>query len=99
MDSTLRFIDLTDGKEISMYSGPHLQTEYSGTVRFSRDNKLIFTSSEDGNIIAYDVATRESVGCFTSHNKPVIGIDIHPKITQKQIVSGSADGLCKIWSY
>lgn len=44
----------------------------------------------------YDLVSKEEISNLSSHSRPVVTLDIHPKISGK-LVSGSVDGYLKVW--
>ncbi len=63
-------------------------------VEFSPDGRTALTSSQDGLIILWDVATGQEIRRF-DHGIPVDGIEFSPD--GLMAISGSDDGLARLW--
>jgi mitogen-activated protein kinase organizer 1 len=77
LDSTVRLLDASDAQIVSSYSGGHKQENYHGSVRFSKDNKLLYCTSESNSVSAYSVSDKTQVGQLTGHSMPVIALDVY----------------------
>jgi WD40 repeat protein len=89
-------LDNEIGQVVSEYKGHHKSDIYHSSVKFSKDNSYILQASEDNRVVLYDLATKNEIMSLRGHSRPVVSIDVHP--TEKgRLVSGSADGLVKIW--
>lgn len=72
---------------------------HSGPVyscKFSPDNQLLFSSSQDSTIRMWSLCTFSSVVVYKGHNGPVWDIDVGP--SGHYFVSGSADRTARLWS-
>lgn len=54
-------------------------------------------ASEDCRVVLYDIVSKEEILSLRSHSRPVVSLDMHPTV-EGRLVSGSADGLIKIWA-
>lgn len=71
---------------------------HSGPVyacRFSPDNQLLYSCSQDGTIRLWSLSTFSSLVAYKGHNGPVWDIDVGP--SGHYFVSGSADKTARLW--
>ena len=55
LDSTIRVVDLQDGKLVTELSGSHKSSKYHSQLKFTEDNLRLVQASEDSNLVVYDV--------------------------------------------
>lgn len=96
LNSTTKLFDLSLGEIISEYKGYHKSDQYHSAVKFSKDNSYIVQASEDSKIVMYDIVSKDPIMTLSEHRRPVVSIDRHPT-THGRYISGSADGLIKVW--
>jgi WD40 repeat protein len=85
----------------SMSDHRHIQTINTGVpgnhdCQFFDGNQKIIVGSDDGIIRIFDIATGELIHKLKGHNDSVFCLDINPN--QTELISGSADGIWKLWS-
>lgn len=69
----------------------------SHDCRFIRYNTQLIVGCDDGSIKIFDIKTSEQVGQLSfGHNDSVLCLDVNASETE--LISGSADGIWKIWS-
>ncbi|MBX3732266.1 MAG: WD40 repeat domain-containing protein [Verrucomicrobiae bacterium] len=74
----------------------HLDVGWSATaLAFSPDHRLLVVASH-GNLVAWDLATREPVREFTGHGGEIHRILFSPD--GRQLLSASSDNSVRIWS-
>jgi WD40 repeat protein len=56
---------------------------------------MVYSGSEDGKVYGWDLVDASVKTCFDAHSKPVSSLDYHPVLDH--LVTGSSDGLVKIW--
>ena len=101
LDSTVRLLDITDGQIISQYKGGHQTSDYHGSVKFTKDGNYLVQASEDGKLVLYDISKKQAdsqqiAGKMAGHSMPVISVDV---ASGNRVVSGSADGTARLWTY
>lgn len=69
----------------------------SHDCRFIRYNTQLIVGCDDGSIKLFDIKTGEQVGLLPfGHNDSVLCLDVN--VSETELISGSADGIWKIWS-
>jgi COMPASS component SWD3 len=96
LDSCIRLWDYVSGTCKKTYQG-HVNNKYSlgGTFGVSNNEAFIVSGSEDGDIIFWDVKTKDVVQRVTGHEGAVCWVD-HCTVTGK-IASGGLDGTVRMW--
>lgn len=97
LDGCIRLWDYVEGLCKKTYQG-HVNKKYSlggafGT--YGRD-AFVLSGSEDGNIVIWDVKTKDILQQVKAHDGPVLWADTHP--TLDFIVTGGLDGTVKVWT-
>jgi len=96
LDNTIRLFDLDMGEIINKYSGHHLSKNYSSTIKFNHACDKIYTTSEDYNIVCYDIMDPTKYSLLSHHHATTSGLDFHP--TNKNILASSSfDRSIVIW--
>ncbi len=85
----------------SMSDHRHIQTINTGVpgnhdCKFYDGNKKIIVGSDDGIIRIFNIATGELLHKLIGHTDSVFCLDVNPN--QTELISGSADGIWKLWS-
>jgi COMPASS component SWD3 len=96
LDSCIRLWDYVSGSCKKTYQG-HVNTKYSmgGAFGVSGTEGFIVSGSEDGDIVFWDVTTKEVVQRAKGHKGVVSWVDTHP--TNGSIISGGLDGTVRLW--
>lgn len=96
LDSCIRLWDYVSGTCKKTYQG-HVNTKYSlgGAFGVSGSQGFIVSGSEDGNLVFWDVKTKDVVQKASGHDGVVCWVDTSPK--DCAIVSGGLDGQIRIW--
>jgi COMPASS component SWD3 len=103
LDSCVRLWDYIEGKGkcVKTYQG-HKNTNYSLTGAFGTygveppyQHAFIASGSEDGDIVLWDVSSKNVLQRLGGHVDAVLCVDTHP--TEKLIVSGGLDRTVRIW--
>ena len=101
-DSSIRLWEYISGRCVKTYQG-HVNKKYSlagafGTYRGEGDDKyaLIASGSEDGQVILWDVSSKDVMQKLDGHEGPVLGVDTHP--SEPMLVSGGLDGTVRVWA-
>jgi COMPASS component SWD3 len=96
LDSCIRLWDYVSGTCKKTYQG-HINKKYSlgGAFGVGGTEGLIVSGSEDGEIIFWDVRTKEVVQRVNGHDGVVCWVDTFPP--SGTIVSGGLDGTVRIW--
>lgn len=96
LDDKIRLYELDTGKVIKVYQGLHKSKNYPITVKFTINNDSFYTTSENNDIISYDLINNEKNKIFKGHNKESCGLDIHPN-KNGIFVSSGFDGKIILW--
>jgi COMPASS component SWD3 len=96
LDSCIRLWDYVSGSCKKTYQG-HVNKKFSMGGAFGVRGKegFIVSGSEDGDIVFWDVTTKEIVQRASGHDGVVSWVDTHP--TNRSMVSGGLDGTVRIW--
>ncbi|KAL5320452.1 hypothetical protein ACEPPN_011257 [Leptodophora sp. 'Broadleaf-Isolate-01'] len=97
LDSCVRLWDYVSGTCKKTYQG-HVNTKYSlgGAFGISNTEGFIVSGSEDGNLVFWDVKTKDVVQKVSGHEGVVCWVDTSPQ-PNGPVVSGGLDGTVRIW--
>lgn len=97
LDSCIRLWDYVAGTCKKTYQG-HVNNKYSlgGSFGFSGNQGFINSGSEDGDILFWDVSTKELIQKVHGHEGVVCWVDTAPG-PNGAIVSAGLDGTVRIW--
>jgi len=97
LDSCIRLWDYVSGTCKKTYQG-HENTKYSlgGAFGIGGTEGFIVSGSEDGDILFWDVRTKEIIQRAGGHDGVVCWVDTCPG-DRAMIVSGGLDGTVRIW--
>lgn len=97
LDSSIRLWDYIAGTCKKTYQG-HVNTKYSlgGAFGVGGTEGFVVSGSEDGDIVFWDVKTKEEVQRVQGHDGVVCWVDTAPG-REGVIASGGMDGTVKIW--
>lgn len=96
MDDSIKLFDIDNGETLKIYKGLHESRNYAMTVKFSIDNDYIMTSSENNNVVFYNLLDPEKNYSLKAHTKPCTCVDANP-INSGSIVSCGFDGRIILW--
>jgi COMPASS component SWD3 len=97
LDSCIRLWDYVSGTCKKTYQG-HVNKKYSlgGAFGVGGTEGFIVSGSEDGDIVFWDVKTKDMVQKVSGHEGVVLWVDTCPGVSGK-VVSGGLDGTVRIW--
>lgn len=97
LDSCIRLWDYVSGTCKKTYQG-HVNKKYSlgGAFGVGGTDGFIVCGSEDGNIVFWDVRTKDVVQTVCGHEGVVCWVDTCPGASGT-VVSGGLDGTVRIW--
>ena len=97
LDSCIRLWDYVSGTCKKTYQG-HVNNKYSlgGAFGVGGTEGFIVSGSEDGNLVFWDVRTKDMVQKVSGHEGVVLWVDTSPGVGGK-VVSGGLDGTVRIW--
>jgi COMPASS component SWD3 len=97
LDSCIRLWDYVSGTCKKTYQG-HINTKYSlgGAFGVGGSEGFIVSGSEDGEILFWDVRSKEVVQRVSGHEGVVVWVDTCPG-QSGTLVSGGLDGTVRIW--
>ncbi|KAB8289998.1 hypothetical protein EYC80_010325 [Monilinia laxa] len=97
LDSCIRLWDYVAGTCKKTYQG-HINKKYSlgGSFGFSGNQGFINSGSEDGDILFWDVSTKELIQKVHGHDGVVCWVDTAPG-PNGAVVSAGLDGTVRIW--
>ena len=96
LDSTIRLFDLEMGEIINKYSEHHISKNYSSTIKFNHACDKIYSTSEDYNIVCYDILDPNKYSVFSHHQATTSGLEINP-VKKEIFASCSFDRSIVIW--
>ena len=88
VDDCLRLIEGETGQIIKVFAGLHKSKHYSKNVKFSRENDGIYVTSENNDVVFYDLVDEKKDKILRGHTKASSGLDINPKNKTILITSG-----------
>ena len=96
LDSCIRLWDYVSGSCKKTYQG-HVNKKYSigGAFGVVGNEAFIVSGSEDGEIIIWDVRTKEVIQKLSGHDGVVLWVDTSPG--GGKIVSAGLDGTVRVW--
>lgn len=109
LDSCVRLWDYIEGKGkcVKTYQG-HVNKNYSLSGAFGTygtpsskpqtptiEYAFIASGTEEGNVIIWDVSSKNVLQRLQGHTEPVLSVDTHP--TEKLIASAGLDRVVRIW--
>ncbi|ORX46381.1 WD40 repeat-like protein [Piromyces finnis] len=99
--TTIKIFDTVSGDKIASLTG-HQDLVYD--IKWSRDDKHLFTASADGSVRAWSIQSETSIRSSTIFQHPsyVYCIQVHPIIGKDNkitIITGSYDGKIRFWKY
>jgi mitogen-activated protein kinase organizer 1 len=96
LDSRIRLFDYTNGEIIKTFQGLHVSKNYSMNVRYTIETDGLITTSENNDIVYYDLLNDQKNEVYKGHNKISCGLDTHPH--KKGIFATSDfDGKILLW--
>jgi len=97
LDSCIRLWDYVSGTCKKTYQG-HVNTKYSlgGAFGIGGTEGFIVAGSENGDILFWDVRTKDVVQTVRGHDGVVCWVDTSPG-SSRMVVSGGLDGTVRIW--
>jgi COMPASS component SWD3 len=97
LDSCIRLWDYVSGTCKKTYQG-HVNNKYSlgGAFGVGGTEGFIVSGSEDGDLVFWDVKTKDMVQKVSGHEGVVLWVDTSPSVSGK-VVSGGLDGTVRIW--
>jgi COMPASS component SWD3 len=99
LDSCIRLWDYVAGTCKKTYQG-HVNTKYSlgGAFGIGGTEGFIVSGSENGDILFWDVRTKDIVQTVSGHDGVVCWVDTSPgRSGSGTVVSGGLDGTVRIW--
>jgi len=93
-DKTVRVWDVEAGKVVSTCSG---HKSFVFCVDVHPDTKLLYSGSYDGSIRVFHAPSNSTVMNFSGHAGAVVSLHINPQGEGREYVTGSHDGVCRIW--
>ena len=96
VDDCLRLIEINTGTILKVFAGLHKSKNYSKTVKFSKNDNGVFVTSENNDIVYYDLMDEKKDKIFRGHKKASSGFDINSK-RQNISISGGFDGNIILW--
>ncbi|PBP18398.1 WD repeat domain 5B [Diplocarpon rosae] len=97
LDSCVRIWDYVSGTCKKTYQG-HVNNKFSlgGAFGISGTEGFVVSGSEDGNLVFWDVKTKEVIQKVNGHDGVVCWVDTSPH-PNGPVVSGGLDGIVRIW--
>ena len=98
LDSCVRLWNYVEGRCVKTYQGHRNETfSLSGAFGVYGDGDQAFTVSgnEDGDIVIWDVVSKNILQRLSGHTSAVLGVDTFP--SQDLLASGGLDGTVRVW--
>jgi len=95
-DDCLRLMESETGQIIKVFAGLHKSKNYNKAVKFSKENDGVFITSENNDVVFYDLVDEKKDRILRGHEKVSSGLDIHPK-DKNLIVSCGFDCKIMLW--
>jgi mitogen-activated protein kinase organizer 1 len=97
LDGKIKLVENETGAIVNIYKDKHISKNYSMTVKYSLDLDYVMSTSENGDIVMYDVLGRDEMDkVLKGHTKSSSGFDIHP-MKKNLLVSAGYDGKLFLW--
>lgn len=101
LDNCIRLWRYTEGRCVKTYQG-HTNEQYSlsGCIGeyMNGQEAFVVSGSEEGDVVAWDVSTKEILWRGKEHTQPVLAVDFHRQINgQGLLVSGGLDRDLRVW--
>jgi mitogen-activated protein kinase organizer 1 len=87
LDNGIRLYDMNNGEIINIYKDLHKCKTYPGTVKYSNTLEGFFATSENNDVIYYDILGKNNK-IFKGHSKVSCGLDTHPFKNNLFVTSG-----------
>jgi mitogen-activated protein kinase organizer 1 len=97
LDSNIKFFENDTCTIVKNFSGLHVSKNYSMTVKFANKLDGFFTTSENGNVIFYDLLDDKNNKVYKGHNKTSAGLDVHP-LKNNLMVTCGYDAKIILWN-
>jgi COMPASS component SWD3 len=101
LDSCLRLWNYIEGKGkcVKTYQG-HVNKQYSlsgafGTYGANQQYAFVASGSEEGNVLLWDVSSKNVLQRLEGHGDVVMAVDTHP--TERMIASAGLDRTVRVW--
>jgi mitogen-activated protein kinase organizer 1 len=96
LDGDIRLYEYEKGEVIQNYSKLHQCMNYSASLKYSIDNNGFYITSENGDIVYYDIINKSNNRIFKAHTKTASGLDVHP-FKKNYFVSSGFDSKIFFW--
>ena len=102
LDSCIRLWDYVQGVCVKTFQG-HVNRSYSlgGTMGSYMEDResFVVSGSEDGDLVAWDVSSKEILWRGEGHGKVVLGVDFYRRAEDGRgmLVSGGLDREVRVW--
>jgi len=81
------------GKPKKMYTG---HSHFISEVCLTSDSRFAFSSSWDGSVRFWNIATGKTIQQLIGHTKDVLSVSVHPN--DRQFITGGLDHNIKVWN-
>jgi mitogen-activated protein kinase organizer 1 len=88
LDSRIRLFEYNNGEIIKTFQGLHASKNYSMNIKYTPGFDGIITTSENNDVVYYDLLNEQKNEVYKGHTKITCGLDIHPN---KKGVFASSD--------
>lgn len=97
LDNSIKLFENESVQVVKQFRGLHKSQNFTMTVKYNFDLDGIYTTSETGDIVLYDLLKEEKNKVFKAHEKASCGLDVHP-IKNNLFVSSGFDGKVILWN-
>ena len=96
LNDSIRVTQRDTGNVLATYKG-HTNSKYKSECTFSKNDKAVVGTSEDGSVYVWDLVGAEVLNSTKCHQNVISSIHRHP--TLNTFLTASYDGYMKIWKH
>jgi len=97
LDNEIRLVENDTGTIVNNYHGLHVSKNYSMSLKYTNKLDGFFTTSENCNVVYYDIMNPQKNKIYKGHNKSSSGLDVHP-LKNNMIVTAGHDAKIILWN-
>lgn len=96
LDNCIKLFENESGKVIKTFKGQHTSQNYTMSLKYTLDLDGILTTSENGDLVIYDLLNSDNNIILKGHEKASCGLDHHPN-KNNILVSCGFDSKIILW--
>jgi mitogen-activated protein kinase organizer 1 len=99
LNGSIHTVEKSTGMLLGTCFGGHVAGRYSLECGITSDDEYVFSGSEDGRVVFYELKTGRVVQSLEGHSRVTTTVACHPKVEHSSVViSGSYDGNAIVWT-